>query len=162
MVYLPKIEVVDLRDNDVKLCEDLAGQATPNELTIFSNCQAISSTFSSSTPGNLTSRSTQIYSTIERKTVKSTVNTLLTRKNTALTVHRGHSSTAVLYIYCLMSAIFIVPIAILIFQFITRYHQRRRNARNRPPTSFQLRSPLNSDSDSNEDDLIFVRQTSSV
>lgn len=158
MVYLPKIEVIDLRDNTVLLCEDLAHQRAPSGLTIICNCQQA--------PLNTTLRTSTVQLTgqvsrNDRSSIKSTVINSPTSKHVALIVHKGNSSTAVLYIYCLMSAIFIFPIAIFIFQAITHYRQRRQNNRNLPPISLQQLSPLN-EVDSDEENLIFVRETSSV
>ena len=157
MVYLPKIEVIDLRDNTVLLCEDLAHQRAPSGLTIICNCQKA--------PLNTTLRTSTVQLTgqvsrNDRSSIKSTVINSPTSKHVALIVHKGNSSTAVLYIYCLMSAIFIFPTTIFIFQAITHYRQRRQNNRNLPPVSLQL-SPLN-EVDSDEENLIFVRETSSV
>ena len=116
MVYLPKIEVIDLRDNTVLLCEDLAHQRAPSGLTIICNCQKA--------PLNTTLRTSTVQLTgqvsrNDRSSIKSTVINSPTSKHVALIVHKGN---AVLYIYSLMSAIFIFPIAIFIFH--TRIHDK--------------------------------------
>ena len=148
-LYLPKIEVIDLRDNTVLLCEDLAHQRAPSGLTIICNCQKA--------PLNTTLRISTVQLTgqvsrNDRSSIKSTAINSPTSKHVALIVHKGNSSTAVLYIYCLMSAIFIFPTAIFIFQAITHYRQRRQNNRNLPPISLQL-SPL-TEVDSDEESSV--------
>ena len=48
MAHLPMVKVIDLRDNDLLLCVDLARQRAPRGLTILSNCRNTTSRTSSS------------------------------------------------------------------------------------------------------------------
>lgn len=81
MVYLPKIEVIDLRDNTVLLCEDLAHQRAPSGLTIICNCQKA--------PLNTTLRTSTVQLTgqvsrNDRSSIKSKVINSPTSKHVAL------------------------------------------------------------------------------
>ena len=161
-----KYKVIDLRDNDPLLCVDLARQRAPHGFTILSNCRNTTSrTPSSESNRNRTTTqpSDHRVTTTEKSSIKSTVINDPTNKHTALIVHKGKSSTTLVYIYCLISAILIIPTGIITIRWIMRCWKSRRQTRNSPPISLQL-FPLNvdSDSDNDEENLIFVRASTSV
>ena len=166
MAHLPMVKVIDLRDNDPLLCVDLARQRAPHGLTILSNCRNTTSrTPSSESNRNRTTTqpSDHRVTTTEKSSIKSTVINDPTNKHTALIVHKGKSSTTLVYMYCLISAILIIPTEIITIRWIMRCWKSRRQTRNSPPISLQL-SLLNveSDSDNDEENLIFVRASTSV
>ena len=166
MTHLPMVKVIDLRDNDPLLCVDLARQRAPHGLTILSNCRnTISRTPSSESNRNRTTTqpSDHRVTTTEKSSITSTVINDPTNKHTALIVLKGKSSTTLVYIYCLISTILIIPTRIITIRWIMRCWKSRRQTRNSPSISLQL-SLLNvdSDSDNDEENLIFVRASTSV
>lgn len=166
MAHLPMVKVIDLHDNDPLLCVDLARQRAPHGLTILSNCRnTISRTPSSESNRNRTTTqpSDHRVTTTQKSSIKSTIINDPTNKHTALIVLKGKSSTTLAYIYCLISTILIIPTGIITIRWIMRCWKSRRQTRNSPPISLQL-SLLNveSDSDNDEENLIFVRASTSV
>ena len=166
MAHLSMVKVIGLCDNDPLLCVDLARQRAPHGLTILSNCRnTISCTPSRESNRNWTTTQPSDYrvTTTEKSSIKSTVINDPTNKHTALIVHKGKSSTTLVYIYCLISTILIIPTGIITIRWIMPCWKSRRQTRNSPPMSLQL-SPLNvdSDSDNDEENLIFVRASTSV
>ena len=134
------VKVIDLRDNDPLLCVDLAHQRAPHGLTILSNCQnTISRTPSSESNRNrrTTQPSDLRVTTTEKSSIKSTVINDPTNKHTALIVHKGKYSTTLVYIYCLISTILIIPTGIITIRWIMRCWKSRRQTRNSPPISLQ-------------------------
>ena len=166
MAHLPMVKVIHLRDNDPLLCVDLARQRAPHGLTILSNCRnTISRTPSSESNRNRTTTqpSDHRVTTTKKSCIKSTVINDPTNKHTALIVHKGKTSTTLVYIYCLISTILIIPTGIITIRWIMQCWKCRRQTRNSPPISLQL-SLLNvdSDSDNDEENLILVRASTSV
>ena len=140
MAHLPMVKVIDLRDNDPLLCVDLAHQRAPHGLTILSNCQnTIGRTPSSESNRNRTTTqpSDLRVTTTEKSSIKSTVINDPTNKHTALIVHKGKYSTTLVYIYCLISTILIIPTGIITIRWIMRCWKSRRQTRNSPPISLQ-------------------------
>ena len=165
MAHLPMVKVIDFRDNDPLLCVDLARQRAPHGLTILSNCRnTISRTPSSESNRNRTTQpSDHRVTTTKKSSIKSTVINDPTNKHTALIVRKGKTSTTLVYIYCLISTILIMPTGIITIRWIMQCWKSRRQTRNSPPIPLQL-SLLNvdSDSDNDEENLIFVRASTSV
>lgn len=161
---LPRVVIIDLRDNNPLLCGYLLRFKPPNSIKIISDCDLPTTNDSvtqptkpSTWPDLFSSTSTSIISRYPTTSQHPTSHILKRESSTS-----EHSNQDIVYYYVLITSILILPATIIIIRLIIRCWRLRRQPRNQP-VLLQL-SPLSEDGadDSDDDNVIFMQGTTEL
>ena len=154
----PRVVLLDLRDNNPLLCDDLK-QFQPSKLiTIISDC--------TSTTKILTNATTEIPATLSTKPAthhQDYTHTSNTKRNSASThkdlINMEDHNHSITYIYVLIGTLLFIPASVILLRSIIRCWKSRQR---RPSVALHL-SLLNIEHDekdySSDEDVIFTRST---
>ena len=159
----PQVVLLDLRDNNPLLCQDITRLQPSKLINIISDCKFSSTKI----PIHSTS---EIPATHETKTTtyhplspnsKPSISRNFTSHLTTQISRMETSNQVVWYIYLLIATLIILPTTVILFRLIIRCWKSRLSQR--PPSAMLNLLPLNVESggedNQSEEDVIFIRTT---
>lgn len=160
---LPQIVLLDLRDNNPLLCQDIMRFEPSKSIKIISDCKYSSTKIpihsTSEIPTTHETKTTTYHSSSPNS--KPSISRNFTTHPTTQISRMKTSNQVIWYIYPLIATLLILPTTVILFRLIIRCWKSRLSQR--PPSAMLHLLPLNVESggedNQSEEDVIFIRTT---